>query len=241
MNIRIAVCDNSLEICLDIISLINEQISNADIRIFRSSEAILKTEDIFDIYLLDIKGIRGIEVAKELRKKQENMEIPRSVIIFVTGYREYMEEAFDVQAFHYLIKPLNKIKFFQVLENACKELKIMDTHQKSYVLLKFNNQQKKVFLNDIIYIESNNKKVAVHTTTNLYEVRGKMENFELALGSVFYRCHRCYLVNFSKITAYNQNEITVINGDKLLVAQRKYPAFVKAYLRYAKGGGVVNV
>ena len=241
MNISIALCDNSSKIYLDIISLINEQIPNANVRTFRSAEAMLKTEDIFDIYLLDIKGINGIEVAKELRKKQNNMEHSRSIIIFITGYREYMEEAFDVQAFHYLIKPLNKIKFSQVLKCACKELKAMEIQHENYILLKFENQQQKVPLKDIIYIESNNKKVSIHTMSNLYEVRGKMEDFELTLGELFYRCHRCYLVNFSKITAYNQNEIKVINGDKLLIAQRKYPAFVKAYLRYAKGGGIVNV
>ena len=117
----------------------------------------------------------------------------------------------------------------------------MEIQQESYILLKFDNHQQKVALKDILYIESNNKRVSVHTMSNLYEVRGKMEDFELALGDLFYRCHRCYLVNFSKITAYNQNEIKVINGDKLLIAQRKYPAFVKAYLRYAKGGGIVNV
>ena len=241
MDIKIAICDNSAKNCLDIVSLINERMPNAEIKIFNSAMSILKTDEFFHIYFLDIKGIKGIEVAKELRKKQENMENLRSVIIFVTGYREYMEEAFDVQAFHYLLKPLNRVKFLQVLEKACKELKVMEAQQESYILLKFDNQQQRVALKDIIYIESNNKKVSVHTMSNLYEVRGKMEDFELTLGELFYRCHRCYLVNFSKIIAYNQNEIKVINGDKLLIAQRKYPAFVKAYLRYAKGGGIVNV
>ena len=81
----------------------------------------------------------------------------------------------------------------------------------------------------------------VHTTEGIYEIQGKMDDFELAFGSSFYRCHRCYLVNLSKISSYRQNEIEIANGDKILLAYKKYSAFVKAYLSYAKRGGMVNV
>ena len=68
-----------------------------------------------------------------------------------------------------------------------------------------------------------------------------MDEFEKSLGTGFYRCHRCYLVNLAKISAYSPDGIQVINGEMVMLANKKYAAFVKAYLHYAKGGGIVNV
>jgi DNA-binding LytR/AlgR family response regulator len=68
-----------------------------------------------------------------------------------------------------------------------------------------------------------------------------MEDWESELVDSFYRCHRGYLVNLEKITAYSVDTIDLINGDSLILAQKKYADFIKAYMRYAKDGGIVNV
>ena len=75
----------------------------------------------------------------------------------------------------------------------------------------------------------------------MLEVYGKMDELEQMTGSSFYRCHRCYLVNMEKITAYSTDTIRVANGDKLILAQKKYSDFVRQYMKYAKDGGIVNV
>ena len=99
----------------------------------------------------------------------------------------------------------------------------------------------KVYLKDICYIESANKKVIIHTKKGTMETYGKMEEWEQAAGRDFYRCHRCYLVNMEKIVSYGTDMIEVVNGDKLLLAQKKYADFIKRYMDYAKNGGIVNV
>ena len=75
----------------------------------------------------------------------------------------------------------------------------------------------------------------------LKEKYGKMDELENGLGNTFYRCHRCYLVNMEKISAYSADNIQVINGDNLLLARKKYSDFIKIYMRYVKNGGIVNV
>ena len=69
----------------------------------------------------------------------------------------------------------------------------------------------------------------------------KWKEFESSLGNSFYRCHRCYLVNMEKISAYSVDNIQVTNGDNLLFARKKYSDFIKNYMRYVKNGGIVNV
>ena len=120
-------------------------------------------------------------------------------------------------------------------------MSVSSEQAKKYIIVKSTGAQKKLLLRNIYYIESGNKKVIIHTTDGTLEVYGKMEELENRLGSTFYRCHRCYLVNMEKISAYSADNIQVINGDNLLLARKKYSDFIKTYMRYVKNGGIVNV
>mgnify|MGYP003558029937 CR=1 FL=1 len=117
-----------------------------------------------DIYFLDIEmgDISGIELAKRIRKEQGDSG-KRSIIIFVTGFREYMEDAFDVNAYHYLVKPVKEEKFFTVLDRAWKDAAALEENSKKKILIKSSGISKNVFLKDIFYIESSNKRVVFHT------------------------------------------------------------------------------
>ena len=236
---NIAVCDGDSLVAGQVKNLIESRIKSP-VKIFSSAEELLSDKTVFDIYFLDIKGVSGLEIARQIREREKN-GFAKSVIVFITGYDEYTLEAFDVNAFHYLLKPIDKGKFFKILDNAVKEIKIRKHNEENFILLKIQNRQKKVALKDIFYLESDNKKVVFHTAEGIFETQGKMEDFAKVLQDAFYRCHRCYIVNFAKISAYRQNEIELLNGDKILLAYKKYSSFVKAYLAYAKTGGAVNV
>ena len=245
MSVKIAICDSDMEVAHDLKNLIEGENIAATVKIFSSAADLLAAEG-FHIYFLDIKGIDGLKLAQKIRRREEQTNKTKSIIIFVTGYSEHMEEAFDVSAFHYLLKPVNKEKFRRVMYRALKEIDTLRQNEK-YILISITGSQnvpsskRKILLKDILYVESSNKKVVVHLNHEVLCVQGTMNEFESICGENFYRCHRCYLVNFAKITAYSQNEITVDGGAKIMLAYKKYTAFVKAYLAYAKGGGIVNV
>lgn len=240
---KIAVCDDDRAIRDQIASLIREREPDADVITFETGEDMIKSQENFVVSFLDVemKEISGIDVAKHMREEQEKRGMEKSIIIFVTGYREYMEDAFDVNAFHYLVKPVDEKKFHSVFIRALKEVLVKTKQKKLSVIVKHNGMQKKVLLKDIYYIESSNKKVVFHTKDGNIDTYGRMEDWESELGDSFYRCHRGYLVNLEKITAYSVDTIDVINGDSLILAQKKYADFIKAYMRYAKDGGMVNV
>ncbi len=240
---KIAVCDDDKATREHIISLIKEQIQDAEIVTFGSGEEMLKAQEDFDISFLDVemKELSGMDVAKQIRQEQEEKGSARSIIIFVTGYEKYMNDAFDVLAFHYLLKPINEEKFRTVFERALKELSAIEERTKRYILVRNSGTQQRVYIKDIYYIESANKKVIIHTKAGVLESYGTMEELRQMTGSGFYRCHRCYLVNMEKIVSYNADTIQVANGDKLILAQKKYNDFIKQYMKYAKDGGIVNV
>ena len=239
---RIAVCDDDRAIREELFRLIQKQVPEVDIMEYQSGEELINTRGNFNIYFLDIEmgEVSGMDIARSIREQEENGR-QRSIIIFVTGYREYMEAAFDVNAFHYLIKPVDTEKFSEVFKRAWKEAAVFYEQEKKYIIVKSSGTQQKILLKNIYYIESGNKKVIFHTTNGTLEVYGKMEELEKGLGNTFYRCHRCYLVNMEKISAYSADNIQVTNGDNLLLARKKYSDFIKTYMRYVKNGGIVNV
>lgn len=236
---NIAICDDNKLICSDISNLIQKNFFDAKISFFSSKEDLLKSKEIFQIYFLDVKGIGGIDAAKIIRRRQEILNLPKSILIFVTGYDEFMSDAFDVHAFHYLLKPIDTKKFSQVLNQAVNELK--NIQYQNFLLIKVDGLTKKIFLQDIFYIESQNKKVVIHTTNEIFEVYGKMDAYEIALAENFFRCHRCYLVNMAKISAYNSDTIQLCNDEKILISAKKFPDFVKSFMDYAQNGGLINV
>lgn len=240
---KIAVVDDDRAICEAITRLIKEQEPGAEVRQFLSGKEMLEAGENFAISFLDIamEEMSGLELAGKLRQEQEEQGITKSILIFITGYREYMEEAFDVNAFHYLVKPIDEEKFKEVFRRAWRAVFATEEQTRKYIIVKSSGIQQKIFLKDIYYIESSNKKVVYHTKDGRFETYGKMEELENELGNRFYRCHRCYLVNMEKITAYSADTIQVAGGDKLILAGKKYADFVKSYMRYAKSGGIVNV
>ncbi len=239
---KIAVCDDDKKVREQMSSMIKRQAPDFDICQYTTGENMISAGIDHDIYFLDIEmgSISGIELAKRIRKVQGNSG-KRSIIIFVTAFREYMEDAFDVNAFHYLVKPIKEKKFAEVFQRAVKEVVTGDERREKYILVKDGESKRKLLLREIQYIESSDRKVVFHMDNGLTETYARMYDLENELGDSFFRTHRCYIVNLEKVTAYSANSIQVLNGDSIMLSEKKYTDFVKTYLRYAKNGGIVNV
>ena len=233
---NIAVVDDEEVIKEHMCGLVKRQKPDCELESYATGKELLLSGKRFDIVFLDIQmnGMNGIETARVLREKQDDI-----ILIFVTGMKEYVFEALDLYAFHYLIKPVDENKFREVFERAAREVE--KNREKKWLFLKKRN----LTLNqaDILYIESKAKKVGIHTNGSKegIEIYATMEELEGQLGEEFYRCHRAYLVNMAYITEYENDSITLSNGDKVYLAKKKYGDFVKAYMWYLQNGGISSV
>lgn len=240
---KIAVCDDEEVIAEQISSMIKKELSDSEIYQFFSGEELLAQNKEFDIYFLDIQmeKITGIEAAKRLRKQDESC-----VIVFITGVKEYVFEAFDVAALHYLIKPVQEEKLQEVLKRAIKEIE-KNRHGQSnstvnrQILIKTRNKTITVNVGDILYFENEMRKIIVHTKQDTVTFYGNMADMERQAGVGFYRCHRGYLVNMAYIAEYDVENIYLSNGNKVYLAKEKYQDFVQQYMRYLRNGGVSHV
>ena len=237
---QIAVCDDEKEIRDMFEEKIQRICPKADLTLYKSGKELLLSEESPDIVLLDIQmpGKNGMETARELRRNNK-----KAIIIFVTALEDYVFEAFDVGAFHYLVKPFDDRKFEKVFMDAVaqleerKELEAVNIKRKVPSLM-ITTGGKHITVNseDIIYAEVFDRKIVLHTIYEDIEYYGKMKELEKKVGDGFYRSHRAYLVNFNFIKKYDATTIYLENGQALM-AKQNYHEFVKCYLRYNQKKG----
>ena len=230
---QIAVCDDEKEIRALFTQQIRKLYPGAGLLLYESGEELLLSDEEPDILLLDIQmpGKNGMETAKELRRKNKQV-----IIIFVTALDDFVFEAFDVGAFHYLVKPFDDRKFAEVLHNATEQSKNRKKPEMPSLLINTGGKHITVNLEDLVYAEVFDRKLILHTMDAEIEYYGKMKELEEKVGNEFFRTHRSYLVNFGFIRKYDATTVYLEKGQALM-AKRKYQKFVEQYLRYNQRKG----
>ena len=222
-----------------ICGLVEERQPESRIEAYATGEELLASGKRFDIVFLDIQmeGMNGIKAARNLREKNANLGVEDTVLVFITGIKDYVFDAFDLYAFQYLLKPIDERKFAEVLEKAVREA----AKKKERRVLFIKSRNLTLDQSEILYIESRAKKVEIHTVRQTIEIYAAMDELEGQLGDEFYRCHRAYIVNMDCITEYDSESITLTNGDRVYLTKKKYGEFVKAYMWHLQNGGVSSV
>ncbi len=229
---NIAICDDEVRGRERILTLLEKEFSQTQTKEFDSGMKLIdsvKEGYRPDIVLLDIamEGMDGMETARRLK------ELTDSILIFVTGVKEQVFDAFDVGAFHYLMKPVDQDKMTDVLKRAMQEAEKRQASPR-YLLVKTEGSHRRVPVADILYAENSGRKVILHTKTESLEYYERMNHLQEVLGEGFYRCHRGYLVALSAISGYDHDSITVGQGDRIYLAKQKYGEFVKLYYKFLK-------
>jgi len=199
----------------------------ADIRCYLSAESFLfsrEDELPFDVLLLDIQmdKMTGIELAKKLREQKDDV-----VIIFITAVKDYVFEGYDVNALHYLLKPVDKDKLSGCLEGAYAEIKKAE----KYIII----NDTKVPLSSIMYVEAQAHYIVVAAENKDYILKQGITAFYEELGEGFMFCHRSYIVNLSAVKQIKKEEIILDNGKCLPVSRAKYKEVNEAFIAYYKG------
>lgn len=165
------------------------------------------------ILFLDIQMPRmnGLELIKSLQSR------PR--IILTTAYREFAVEGFELDVLDYLVKPISFERFlksiskyhqYNILKQPAANENNEEAFEKAYMYFKVNKDLVKIFLKEIIYIESIKDYVKIVTAGRsviTYQRIGYME--EKLPENKFVRIHKSYIVSVDKIVSYNNDQVHV--------------------------------
>jgi DNA-binding LytR/AlgR family response regulator len=213
--------------------------------------------DIIESY---IKKVEGIEIvgkfsnpvkAFELLQKQQvdlifldinmpklnGLELIQSVadppkIIFTTAYRDYAQDAFELDAVDYLLKPISFSRFLRALGKAYQQLQwkplpgfeIQEEEgapfsEMKFIYVKADKKMVKVILEDIFYIESLKDYILIHIPGKRIITKQKISYLEEKLPEdQFLRIHRSFLISIAKIEAFTLNHVE-INGKELPIGR----------------------
>lgn len=230
MTYQIAICDDEEKQRAYIKSLVegwlHQTFHHAKIQEYASSEQFLfeQAYDRTQILFLDIEmeKMDGIALAREIRKYNRQMQI-----IFVTGYMEYIQEGYDVEALHYLLKPVSQEKIDSVLERAVERLKTAD----AVLLVECDGEVLRLPLKEIRFIESNRNYNIIHAD-NDYEMRGTLSELEEKLDEAFVRVGRSCLVNLHYVRRIGKTELILNTGENLPVPRGSYKKLNEAFIKY---------
>jgi len=184
---------------------------------FESGEELMSQERELDLVLLDIEmqGISGMETAHQIQERSED-----TLIIFLTGHKEMMQESFEVNAFRFLLKPLLYNDLERCMKAVRKEL------DKGRVILNLDGMQKVVLHKSIIYIEADGKNTIVRTMDSSYLTRNTMIEWEDKLSKIYFvRCHKTYFINLAYVDEVNKEYIILQNKERVAISRRNRKEF----------------
>lgn len=203
---------------------------NPVLKRFKSAESFLfqwEQEADFDILFVDIQmsGMNGMEMAKKIRSMDKNI-----IIIFTTGITDYIEEGYEVEAMHYLIKPISEDKVVACLDRAAEKRKT-----EKYILVNTSEETLKINIEQIYYaeamghgcrlrLERKDKDKFIEIKENISQMENMLEKAE------FIKCHRSYICRIKGISRIDKTTIYFDDGSSIPVSRRMYGQVNQAFI-----------
>ena len=238
--IRFAIIDDETEVANKLTSYIDKyfQINNCqyEVKFFDTASKFLENYHFdFDAIFMDINmpGVDGMSATKELRRLDKNVKI-----IFVTSLAQYAIKGYEVNAFDFVVKPVNYYTFAMKLDRFMENYR---EKEGASIIIKANNSFIKTPVSDIKYIEVSDHKLIVHTISNDFETYDTLSNYlNLLKNEPFALCNRCYLVNLKYVNKVNKDAV-YIGNNCIQMSRRKYKEFMNSLNKYLGNGGDIDV
>lgn len=230
---RVAICDDEQAQCQLLTNELQiwakEQSVAIEVVPFCDAESFMfhwEDDQNYDLLILDIEmgQMNGMELAGKLRKDGE--KIP---ILFVTGYESYMSQGYDVEALHYLLKPMKREKFFTILDRVKNTVNVDEK-----VLFQTEEGRISLFPSEIWTVEAMVHRTVLYTDKEKHILKASfsdvMKRLEKEYGIL--AVHRSFLVNLKHVSSITKSELILDNGTKVPLSRGKMKEVNEAFIRY---------
>lgn len=236
--LRIAVCDDRREDLLHIEAIINDYSAMkathpAECKLFSNAMDLLWSIEHgqrYDLVLLDIlmPTMTGMDAAREIRHFDQDVKI-----VFLTSSSEFAVESYTVNAYYYILKPIQKPQMYTLLDKV-----VYDTSNKTEnsFLIKSNQGLIRAYNSNLEFAEIIGRTIFYHFTDgSVTQAQGLLTELESILlpYTCFIKPHRSYIVNMSHIVSLSQREIKMRTGAVVPMAKAHYRGIKDAYVSFA--------
>ncbi len=230
MKFQIGICDDDAAQLASLARMTEAWAAKAGhschVRSFPSAESFLfawEDDNAYDILLLDVEmpGLSGIDLAKRIRQQGARPEI-----LFITSHFEFIAEGYEVEALHYLMKPVGGDKLMEVLDRAAARRAV----EPPSLVITCEGELVKLYETEILYVEASLHYITIYTRDRVYTIKESLSAFARRLSDGFYRCHRSYLVSLGEIVRISRREITLENGKVLPLSRGLYDEINRAFI-----------
>lgn len=208
----------------------DEQGIRFKVSVFHDGMEILEGyEPVYDVILMDIEmpNMNGMDAAAQIR-----LVDPDVVMMFITNVASYALRGYEVGALDFVMKPVTYYTFTMRFARVLKRVRRREQQQ---ILLTLPDGVKKLEIQQIYYIEVQNRILHYYTDEGEYCVRGTMQSMEQVLAPhPFVKCNHWYIVNLKHVSEVRQN-IVVVGGHMLEISRRNRTPFLKALADYVGG------
>lgn len=229
--IRIAICDDEKYMSDAIQSMVSGffRKKNMEIAILKFScgEALLQCDKPIDVLFLDIRmrGMDGMETARKLRKHGF-----KGFLIFITVLKDMVFASFEVQAYDYLVKPIENAHFEKLMERLFAS---MQSAVEANLLIRKGYESSIISFEDIVFCEIMDRKIYLHLkTAEVVDFYERIENLENRLDERFFRCHRSFLINLQYLKSFKGDTAYMESGEEIPVSRLRSKEFSDVVLRY---------
>ena len=224
---KIAVCDDLKADRGKIISLLSSYLDQNNLCVkvdeFESGEAFLEADTaVYNLVFLDIfmGRLNGMEIARKIIQRNQKIQF-----VFVSTSIDFAAEAFNIEALHYIVKPIEKKQIYNVLDKFFESFYSMRT-----VEVKVGRLEESIYLSDILYIEAKGKKTLIHMKTGVLEASQSLsEMAQLLPDSDFCMPIRWALVSMREIISMPSDQLKLTDQTEIPISRRKREEIKKAF------------
>lgn len=230
MNCTVAICDDAAADRDYLQALVKRWAADrghrVELTLYPSAESFLfryaEDKDV-QILLLDIEmgPMDGVSLARTLRKENDAVQI-----VFITGYLDYVADGYEVEALHYLMKPVKEEKLFCVLDRAVEKL---HSNQRT-LLLELPGEVVRLPVYQIRSAEVQGNYVTIHAKTDC-TVKMTLSELEAQLDDNFFRLGRSALVNLGCVARVSKTAVTLNDGTVLPLPRGAYERINRAIIQ----------
>ena len=227
--IKVAICDDDQAIHQQLIQWFQQfplADNQFDITSFYSGEQLLACDcHSWELIILDMhmEKLNGIQTARQLRQHND-----QAVIVFLTGFNYYLVEGYEVEAFRYILKPIEQEQFNQVLHKVLEKLQLIQIN----ATISYKDQRHIIPIRHISSVEIVRRKVVISTIEQQYTDDHPFNYWEaLLLPYDFIEIYNKVLVNKNHIIFYDHTQVRLSNGQIQPISRRKLEHFKQQMLR----------